>query len=76
MRGVYDYKGECFGYITGDKLYDLSHKHSGYVLKDQITDLLHRKVWNRDRDGLYDEHWVSIGYIGKEISEDVIYDER
>jgi len=64
MRGVYDYKGECFGYIEGDKLYDLVGKHSGFVTPTAINDLQGNLVWHRDEDGLYDRHWVSIGYIG------------
>lgn len=64
MQGVYDYRGECFAYIQGNKLYDLAGKHSGYVHEKTVTALDGSLVWHRDRDGLYDLHWQSIGYIG------------
>lgn len=67
MRAVYDYRGEQFGYIDGDRLFDMEDKLSGYVTPQAITDLKGNRVWHRDRDGLYDEHWVSIGYIGSEV---------
>lgn len=63
-RGVYDYRGECFGYIEDGKLYDLNDQLSGYVSADAVTTLNGERIWHVDRDGLYDKHWVSIGYIG------------
>lgn len=69
MKGIYDYRGECFGYIINGKLYDLEGKHSGYVTDKMVTTLDHQFVWHVQRDGLYDEHWVSIGYMGSEDSE-------
>lgn len=63
MRGLYDYRGECFGYIDGDKVYDLNGRHSGYYTPQAINDLQQQRVWSIDRSGLYNEHWECIGYI-------------
>ena len=65
MNGVYDYRGECFAYIKGDKLYNLDDDvHVGFVTEKAILNLKGQVMWHRQKDGLYDKHWVSIGYIG------------
>lgn len=65
MNGVYDYKGECFAYIEGDRLYNLEDDvHVGYVTDKALLNLQGEVMWHRQKDGLYDKHWVSIGYIG------------
>lgn len=69
MRGVYDYRGECFGYIVRNKLYDLDNNHVGYIEEKAVTSLDHRLIWHVDRDGLYDKHWHTIGYISGPKSE-------
>jgi hypothetical protein len=74
MKGVYDYRGECFGFIDEGKLYDLDGKLSGYVSNKAITSLDGKLVWHRDRDGLYDLHWLNIGYIGSPIAQEQDYD--
>ena len=67
MQGIYDYRGECFGYIVDNKLYDLEDRHYGYLTPTAITSLEGNLIWHRDRDGVYDRHWVSIGYIGQSL---------
>ena len=66
-RGLYDYKGEYIGYVANGSVYTVDGVHTGYLEKNRITDLSHNLVWNRDADGIYDQHWVSIGYIGSEV---------
>ncbi|MBZ0304931.1 MAG: hypothetical protein K8I82_02570 [Anaerolineae bacterium] len=73
MRGLYDRRGECFGYIAGSKVYDLEHQVSGSVIQDKILDLSGELVWHIDRDGLYDKHWQCIGYIGSPVEENNDY---
>ncbi len=63
-RGIYDYRGECFAYTDGQQLYDLTGKHAGYVSRNAVYNLQRERIWHRDRDGLYDQRWHSIGYIG------------
>jgi hypothetical protein len=70
MRGVYDYRGECFGFVAKDQLYDLEGKHVGYLTEKAVTSLDHTFIWHRHKDGLYDKHWQSIGYLGAEVVED------
>lgn len=70
MRGVFDYRGECFGYVAKGLLYDMERKHVGYVDEKEVTALDHSFVWHRHKDGLYDRHWQSIGYLGGEVAED------
>ncbi|HLA42802.1 MAG TPA: hypothetical protein VJZ27_05175 [Aggregatilineales bacterium] len=67
MNGVYDYRGECFGYIENGKLYDLDGKLSGYIDDKAVTALDGSHVWHVYKHGLYNRHWESIGYIGSEI---------
>lgn len=69
MRGVYDYRGECFGYIANGKLYDLEDNHYGDVSRTEVTSLNGKLIWHIDRDGLYDLHWQSIGYIGSRVQD-------
>jgi hypothetical protein len=75
MRGVYDYRGECFGYILGNTLYDLKGQAVGLVTAKAITALDGTLIWYRDRDGLYNLHWENIGYIGSPMKEGS-YDEK
>jgi hypothetical protein len=76
MQGVYDYRGECFGYIVGNILYDLQGEASGLVTPKAITALDGTLIWHRDRDGLYDLHWESVGYIGSPTKEEEYHDNR
>lgn len=73
MRGIYDYRGECFGYIENGHLYNLEGKHSGYINNNAVTSLDGTLIWHVDRDGLYDKHWTSIGYLGSEERQDDEY---
>jgi len=70
MHGVFDYRGECFGYIVAGKLYDLEHRLAGQVTEKAIFALDGTLVWRRDRHGLYNLHWESVGYIGDEVQTD------
>jgi hypothetical protein len=64
MRGIYDYRGECFGYTANGKIYDLDGRLAGYLTLQAVTTLKGQFMWHVSGDGLYDKHWVSIGYIG------------
>ncbi|NJL95047.1 MAG: hypothetical protein HC915_15680 [Anaerolineae bacterium] len=72
---MYDYRGEVFGYLQGGKLYDLEGQLAGTVTERGVFALDGTLIWHRDRDGLYDQHWVSIGYIGSESKADDEYDD-
>ncbi|KAB2903783.1 MAG: hypothetical protein KJ064_10405 [Anaerolineae bacterium] len=73
MRGLYDRRGECFGYVVGSKVYDLEHRQSGTRTPKEILDLTGQRVWHIDRDGLYDEHWQCIGFIGSPVEDNHDY---
>lgn len=64
MIGLYDYRGECFAYTDGKGIYDLEGKLSGYLSDTSVTALDGSFVWHRYKDGLYNQHWENIGYLG------------
>lgn len=64
MKGICDYRGECFGYIIADKLYDLEDNLAGIIENNAIKALDGTLIWHIDRDGVYDKHWQAVGYIG------------
>ncbi len=70
MRGIYDYRGECFGYVAGNKVYDPEGQHVGYLTEHSMTALDGTFIWHRHKDGLYNQHWESIGYLGSNFQED------
>lgn len=70
MNGLYDYRGECFGFLAKDKLYDLDGQHVGNVKANTITTLTGEFVWHVYKHGIYNKHWESIGYIGSSVEED------
>jgi hypothetical protein len=74
MRGMFDYRGECFGHVAKGCLYDLEGQHVGYVDEKTVTALDHTVIWHRIKDGLYNKHWESIGYLGEEVIEDQRYE--
>lgn len=73
-RAIYDYKGEQFGYLDGLRLFDLDGNLFGEMRISAIYGINGDKLWNVDRDGLYDMHWVHIGYLGEPRQDNIELD--
>ncbi|PID85686.1 MAG: hypothetical protein CSB13_06800 [Chloroflexi bacterium] len=67
MRSLTDKKGEQFGYLENNVLYDLDGVATGSLKGDFIVDLAGKRMWRVVGDGVYTlDSSESIGFFGSE----------
>ena len=67
MRSLTDKKGEQFGYLENNVLYDLDGVATGRLKGDFIVDLAGKRMWRVVGDGVYTlDSSESIGFFGGE----------
>ena len=70
-QGIYDTKGELFGYVDGNRVYTLNDQLTGEIRLDKkrrgVYSLSGEKIWNLSGDGLYTLDWEPVGYLGSPV---------
>ena len=73
-QGIYDTRGELFGYVDGDRVYDLNGDLLGEIRRAgkrrAVYALGGEKVWNLSGDGLFSLKWEEVGYLGSPYRDD------
>lgn len=70
MRSLTDKKGEQFGYLENNILYDMDGVATGKLEGDFIVDMIGNPIWRVVGDGVYTKDSAeSIGFFGGERQE-------
>ena len=69
-RGMYDRKGELFGYLVGTEIFDLDDTQKGYVRDGVIYAMNDERQFVIRGDALFSARDENIGYIGEGFRED------
>ena len=69
-RGIYDKKGELFGYLVGTLIYDLDDTQKGFIRDGVIYAMNNEEQWILRGDGLFSPRGESVGYIGESFAEE------
>ncbi len=67
-RGISNRDGEVFGYLQGNRIYDLQGQQTGVVQGQVVYDLEGARQWLLDGDALLDLKGNVIGYLGAPVS--------
>ncbi len=68
-RGISNRDGEVFGYLEGNRIYDLQGQQTGVVQGQVVYDLDGGRQWLLDGDALLDLKGNVVGYIGAPVSD-------
>lgn len=71
MRGLFDRKGEQFGYLVADTIYTLEGVPTGHLQGDFVMDMAGNPMWRKIGDGIYSvDGDVTIGYLTEDKSDE------
>lgn len=74
QQGMYDPKGELFGYVDGKRVYDFDGTPVGEIRSEgkrrAIYALNGEKIWTLIGDGIYASNGHAIGYLGSPYHDD------
>ena len=67
-QGIYNTQGELFGYVDGNRVYDLDDVLLGEIRRHRkrraVYTLDGQKMWHLSGDGIYSLNWKPVGYLG------------
>lgn len=73
QQGLYNTHGEAFGYVVGDKVFNLDSNLMGEIRRAKkrrgVYSLDGELMWKLSGDGIYSLDWEPLGYLGSPNSE-------
>ena len=70
QRGIYTRDGELFGYVDGNRTFNLNGQLTGIIRGRTVYDMDDERRWLLDRDAVLDLRGNIVGYLGEAASRD------